>query len=277
MTHRTFDTRSCQHGERLAFWTEAICSQILPVRIDPRRDADLATNAMRSTSIADLQIREVVGGEHLYRRTEADVRRGDPGTLQVGLQLTGSSLLVQDGREAVLGAGDLVLYDSSRPFTLAMDARFSWQVFLMPKDKLRRSDREIARLTAVPINADSGVAGIVVRFLHDLTSNLAAIQTPGAAESLCENAADLIATLVRAELGQPWEVSHPQRVLRQHALTHIGANLSDPQLGPDAIAHAIGVSTRRLHQVFEPSGQTVCGRIRDERLSPWPATSRTSA
>ncbi|HUS22389.1 MAG TPA: helix-turn-helix domain-containing protein [Aeromicrobium sp.] len=266
MDQKVFDTRSVRPADRLAFWHEVMHSQILPVGIDPRRDEALASDAMRSTSIGDLQVREVIGGEHLYERTEADVRTGDPNTLNVGLQLTGSSMMIQDGREAVMGAGDVVLYDSSRPFTLAMDARFSWQVFLLPKDKLRRSDREISKLTAVRIDAQQGVAGIVVRFLRDLTTNLDTVAAPEAAQNLCENASDLIATLVRSELGGTWDVSNPTRILLEHALAHISANLCDPELSPDGIAHAIGVSTRRLHQLFEPTGQTVCEHIRDERL-----------
>jgi len=174
--------------------------------------------------------------------------------------------MIQDGREAVMGAGDLVFYDSSRPFSLVMDARFSWQVFLLPKDKLRRSDREIAKLTAVRMDSGQGVAGIVSRFLRDVTNQSGALQ-PSAVEGLCENAADLIATLARAELGQTWNVSDPQRMLLQHALSHIGRNLSDSALNPDGIAHAVGVSTRRLHQLFEASGQTVCEHIREERLA----------
>lgn len=265
MSQQVFSTSSVRKEDRLNFWTEVMHKQILPVAIDPRLDRNLAADAMRSTSIGDLQVREVVGGEHLYQRTEADVRTGDPNTLNVGLQLTGSSIMVQDGREAVMGAGDLVFYDSSRPFTLAMDARFSWQVFLLPKDKLRRSDREISKLTAVRIDTTSGVAGIVGRFLRDVVT-LDPTVAASAAQGLAENAADLIATLARAELGAMWNVADPQRMLLEHALAHIAANLGDAALNPESIAHTVGVSTRRLHQLFESTGQTVCEHIREERL-----------
>ena len=264
---RTFDTRRDSGGDPLAFWTETVCSQILPVQIDPRQDAQLSTSAMRSTSIGDLQLREVVGGEHLYERTAGDIRRGDPMTLQVGLQLTGSSLLVQDGREAVLGAGDLVLYDSSRPFSLVMDARFSWQVFLLPKDKLRRSDREISELTATTIDASTGVAGLVVRFLRDLATRADGLELGAAEPELAENAADLVATLVRSQLGRDWRVQDTQRILLDRAMAYVGANLREPHLGPERIAHAIGVSVRTLHQLFAATGQTVSEHVRQERLS----------
>lgn len=266
MTSRTYDTAQHSGRDRLAFWTETVCSQILPVQIDPRHDADLSHSAMRSTGVGDLQLREVVGGEHLYQRTAGDIRRGDPLTLQVGLQVAGSSLLVQDGREAVLGAGDLVLYDSSRPFSLVMDARFSWQVFLLPKDKLRRSDREISELTATTIDSTTGVAGLVVRFLRDLTGHGDGLELGAAGPELAENAADLVATLVRSQLGHAWAVTDPARVLLDQAMAFVEANLREPHLGPERIAHGIGVSVRRLHQLFAPTGRTVGEHVRQERL-----------
>ena len=264
---RIFDTREASAAERLDYWVHAVSEQIVPVQIDPRGVEQLGATAMRSTSLGALQVRQVVGGEHVYVRGDQEIRAGDPGTLQVGMQLTGSSLLVQDGREAVMGAGDLVLYDSSRPFSLVMDARFHWQVFLLPKEKLRRSDREIATLTAVPIHGATGVAGVVARFLRDVGERSDELEADGTAAALCENAADLVGTLVRAELGQRWAVRDPQRVLIESALSFIEAHLRDPSLGPERVAHAVNVSVRRLHQVFATTGRTVGEHIRDLRLA----------
>lgn len=264
---RTFDTRTCSDAERLEFWTAAVCEQIVPVQIDPRGNEQLQGTVMRSTSLGALQVREVIGGRHVYVRDERDVRRGDPETLQVGLQLAGHSTLVQDGRAAVLGAGDLVLYDSSRPFTLAMDARFHWQVFLLPKDKLRRSDREISRLTALTIDGNSGIAGLVARFLRDLASSSTKLEQEGSAAALCDNAAALVATLVRSELRQQWDVADPQKMLLDQAEAFIDDHLQDPSLDPERIAHAVNVSVRRLHQLFSATSRTVSEHVREQRLA----------
>lgn len=193
---KTFDTRAAAAAERLDYWTQTVCDQIVPVQIDPRGVEQLEGTAMRSTGLGALQVRQVVGGEHVYVRGEREIRVGDPGTLQVGMQLTGSSLLVQDGREAVMSAGDIVLYDSSRPFSLIMDARFHWQVFLLPKDKLRRSDREISALTVVPIHGGTGVAGVGARFLRDVAEWSHELEADGSAAELCDNGGDTGAAVV---------------------------------------------------------------------------------
>ncbi len=263
-TDQTFDTRACTKGERLSFWADAICTHILPVQIDPRADADLASNAMRASSFGDLQLREVIGGQHVYVRSSRDIRKGDPNTLQMGLQLHGHAILEQDGRQAELREGDLVLYDSSRPFTLAMEERFNWQVFLLPKDRLRRSEREMSALTATTISSRHGTGGIAARFLRDLVRN--GREAGLARAELAELASDVISAVVRSEFGRTWEVTDPHRLLLGQAVAYIAEHLGDPRLGPDLIAHAVGVSTRRLHQLFAVNGETVCGHIRTERI-----------
>lgn len=191
-----FDTRQARRKDRMAFWLDTVCQQILPVKIDPRHDAQPEA-AMGCRRLGNLAIREVVGGDHVYVRDDNDVRRGDPQTVQIGIPTGGSSILVQDGREAVLSAGDMMLYDSSRPFTLVMQDRFHWHVFLLPKHKLRRSDAELRTLTATPMRGDGGVSGVVSHFLLDLAARGREFEDQPTAGALGENAADLIGTLCR--------------------------------------------------------------------------------
>jgi AraC-like DNA-binding protein len=261
-----FDTRQTSERERMAFWLETVCQQILPVKIDPRSDAQPKA-AMSCSRMGDLAVREVVGGDHVYVRDDNDVRKGDPETVQIGIPTRGSSILVQDGREAVLNSGDMVLYDSSRPFTLVMEDRFHWHVFLLPKLKLRRSDAELRTLTAVTMRGGDGIPGVVSHFLLDLAARRSDLETSAAAPALGENAADLIATLVRSEFGTPWNVDRPEVVLRQQVMLHIEQHHDQPDLDPTAIANAIGVSLRTLHQLFVGDELTVMEAVRKHRLA----------
>ncbi|MGW6281271.1 AraC-like ligand-binding domain-containing protein [Kribbella sp. NPDC055071] len=261
-----FDTRQAPRKDRMAFWLDTVCQQILPVKIDPRHDAQPEA-AMGCRRLGDLAIREVVGGDHVYVRDDSDVRRGDPGTVQIGIPTGGASILVQDGREAVLNAGDMVLYDSSRPFTLVMQNRFHWHVFLLPKHKLRRSDQELRTLTATAMRGDGGVSAIVSQFLLNLAASGREFERQPTAAALGENAADLIGTLVQTEFGRPWTVGDPEQVLRQQVLHHLEANHHDAMLDPAAVAAAVGISVRSLHALFGTTGATVMERLRSTRLT----------
>lgn len=260
-----YDTRQEAERDRMAFWLDTVCQQILPVQIEPRHDARPRA-AMACNRLGSLAIRRVVGSDHIYVRDEHDVRRGDPDTIQIGMPRRGSSILVQDGREADLDAGDKVIYDSSRPFTLVMEDRFNWQVFLLPKERLRRSEAELRSLTAIPLSGSSGMSGVIFQFLSRLASDIDALEADPTADALGENAADLIATMVHSQFGVPWAVGDPDAVLREQVRSFIVRNHFDQRLDPSAIADAHSISVHRLHQLFEGSSTTVMDLVRTERL-----------
>src|SRR5699024_702090 len=151
---------------------------------------------MATNRLGSLRVRRVVGGDHVYERTEREVRLGDPDTVQIGMPRGGDSILVQDGGAAVLSPGEMVSYDSARPFSRVMAERFEWQVMLLPKSKLRRSEAEWRNLTAVPIRDGDGLTRVVHDFLSRLAVDANALERDATCEALGENAADLIATLV---------------------------------------------------------------------------------
>ena len=58
---------------------------------------------------------------------------------------------------------------------------------------------------------------------------------------------------------------------------HVRRHLCDPELSPERIAQACGISLRYLHQLFKETGQSVSQWIRDLRLqSAHEALSRAS-
>ncbi len=214
--------------------------------------------------VFDSAVRSNRGG--LAVCTEPSVGPAHSDVLLIGLQLSGWSVLAQDGREVTLGPGDLVLYDGGRPFSLVTDGRSSRQLFVLPKNRVRRSDGEIADLTARPVQSTTDAAAIVIRFLRDLAVRADRLEDEGVYGQLCEHATDLVVTLLRSHLGRDLAVKDPQRLLVRQAVDYIDAHLQDRDLGPERIAAAVGVSVRRLHQLFSSTERTVSEHVRIERL-----------
>lgn len=262
-----FDTRTIERSDRLAYWLDTVCDNILPVDIDPRHDPEPLA-AMSSSHVGALAVREVVGGDHVYTRDPHHVRRDDPESFQLGVATRGASLLIQDGREAQLKPGDLVFWDSSRPYSLAMEGRFHWHVFLLPKHKLRRSDAELRRITAVPICPEAGeVSALAAHFLLDVATRARELKDDPVSASLGEVAGDLISTLVQAEFGLTWAVGQPDEVLMGRVRQFIADHHRDARLDPAAIAAGVGVSVRALHQLFSRTDETVMDAVRHTRLA----------
>lgn len=82
------------------------------------------------------------------RRTGPLIARSDLGHYKIGVQLGGSCLLTQDGREAALVPGDLTIYDTARPYTLAFDDPYRQLVLMLPRRLLHLPEEAVAGTTA---------------------------------------------------------------------------------------------------------------------------------
>ncbi|QTD96559.1 hypothetical protein [Streptomyces cyanogenus] len=104
-----------------------------------RRAASLATR-VRPVGPTDrlgclrISRREADAGR--VTRTPALIGRSPEDLVVFGLQVAGTATFVQDGRRAELGGGDLVLYDTARPFSVSYPERFATQVFQLPRHVL---------------------------------------------------------------------------------------------------------------------------------------------
>ena len=77
------------------------------------------------------------------------------------LQVSGSCLVVQDGRETVVRPGDLVLYRSTSPYTLVDgDDGYPQYQFRVPQQALALPGEIIPRVTATPLSPDHPVTDL---------------------------------------------------------------------------------------------------------------------
>ena len=61
---------------------------------------------------------------------------------------SGVNGVYQDGREAIVSAGQFVLYDTTRPYELRFDDSFSQTIFQMPRKLLQQRVGSFDGLTA---------------------------------------------------------------------------------------------------------------------------------
>jgi AraC-like DNA-binding protein len=226
---------------------------------------DIFRGRMRARRLDRVAVVEVSSTSHEVHRTPALIAQSDQRYFKLNLQLQGTGLLIQDNREALLCPGDLSIYDTSRPYTLAFEGDARLMVLMFPWDALSLPPDCIAQLSAVRMAADGGLAAIVGPFIAHLAENLDALSGPSGSR-LAANALDLVSTMLHSELDMARDSMKPQMLLATSVREYIEANLADPQLSPAGIAAAHFISTRHLHNIFHESGATVASWIRSQRL-----------
>lgn len=81
-------------------WQHAISEAFAPldVRSTASNGPTPFSGTLRSTCLGALQLSDVAGQHVDVRRTQATIRRSDPGMIKVGVQLAGEGTLIQHPR-----------------------------------------------------------------------------------------------------------------------------------------------------------------------------------
>ncbi len=256
-------------------WRRVISESFVPLEADPVRTRGAFSGTVTASMLGGIGLSTVDAEAHTVRRTRQMAGDGGGGLFKLGLQLSGTGLLVQDGREVVMEPGRLALYDTSRPYTLTFDRAFTSHVMMFPHRALGVAPERAGQLTATALDADHHLGAAVTAFLRQAV-DVAPDLDPAVGARLAGNVVDLLGTLVSEILGETAadapdaaeERSRPTD--RDRALAavheHIDAHLGDPELTPASIAQSQFMSVRSLHLLFEGTGTTVAAHIRERRL-----------
>ncbi|MGW1728464.1 helix-turn-helix domain-containing protein [Streptomyces sp. NPDC002306] len=184
----------------------------------------------------------------------------------VTLLLEGEAVVVHEGRETALRAGDFYCYDDSRPREIRTGpvraVGISVPRALLPPP-LDEEDLALGRRAT----SRDGVGALLARFLTQLTRDSDAFM-PSDGPRLGTVVNGLVAALfARAARSDPAPPSPPEPgALAPRVTNFIQRHLSDPELSPRSIAAAHGISPSYLHRLFQGEQETVAALIRRQRL-----------
>lgn len=182
------------------------------------------------------------------------------------LNLHGGFGISQNGRETALGDGEMVLYDTSRPFegwTGTTAAGPGEKVLLQfPKYLLPLPAGQVEPALPARLSGNDGLGALLAGSLRELAARDG---HEHAARIACISL-DLLAAVLAQHLH-----AGPSADTRRHALitrvrTFIDGHLADPELSPAVVAAAHHISTRQLHRLFADQDLGVAGWIRRRRL-----------
>ncbi|MEU1286818.1 helix-turn-helix domain-containing protein [Kitasatospora sp. NPDC005856] len=259
-------------SERFDWFNDTVAQTVMPTVMSPEPSTEFHAEA-EMLDLGPLRMARFAFSPLRSRRTPALIRHGDPEQYQLALIRRGAAVLSQSGNENRIGAGEFVLWDTSRPSDTRIlpgpdPVRLTMLQF--PRTLLPLPGRRLERLLAGRLTGGHGVAAVLMSFLDGLEAHG---DTCEAAElrRLGSVAVELAGVLLAQRLddaGQlPVEVR--ARVLLERIRAFIEDNLGDPQLTPGAVAARHNISLRSLHQLFrshDPQPETVHAWIRRRRL-----------
>ena len=263
---QSVSTEGVAPSQRLAFWTDMVCSTYVQLDCDAASGATMIEGEIIADELATLQLSRVTSTPQIVRRTAAKIARANEDYFLVSIQTRGEGLIVQDGRTAQLAPGDFALYDSTRPYELRFAGPFQQYVLRLPGATLRTALRDTQSLTASKVSGQRGAGHLMIGMIRTLAADLDTL-APESATAVAESVTQiLVAGLSALPAARRQPVSHLTAYHREQIKACARSRLRDPALSATGIAAELRMSPSTLHRCWSGEACSVSEWIWSQRL-----------
>lgn len=259
-------TSATRAPDRSRHWHEAIASAYFP--LDLRfREADRFSGDLTTWRFGDVSISRLSCDALQYLRLPHHFRAAREEEFLVTVPARAEVFFSQSGREVKCRPGGFILERSSEPYQFSHAEPADMWVLKVDADALTGRLRAPDRFCTLQFEANNGAGGLFNDMLQLLPGRFDGM-TQEARATVGRQLVDLLVLAIKADdrvLTSGNSTVRAAHLARIEA--YIRTNLHEFDLGPERIAHACGISTRYLHELFKDTDQTVRGWIRDQRLA----------
>jgi AraC-like DNA-binding protein len=259
-----FDTDAVASKDRFSYWNETICAFLSPVdSVQLARDRPFSAKLQRINA-GPLQVSDIRFSPMRNNRTRDLLRSRPNENFFVALMVAGHGRLVQDQRCATPGPGDVVIYDSARPFTWAFDHDSRMLIGQLPRRLLTSRIPASDQIAARTLRCGEPCASLVASVLNE-TIRLDAAPDETALQRLGASLADTLAAALEFGLTQgKHSLGHQDLLDRAKAV--LLRHIEDPDFDFSRLVSELGVSGRTLCRVFAADGTTAIRWLWRQRL-----------
>ena len=168
------NTDDVDEGDRAEFVHEALGTTMVPIELHwPTRRSGVTAHGV-ITDLGDFTVCSGRTTAYRVERTPSLARDAMEPCIFVNVQLSGASIVVQEGREALLRPGDLAIYDSTAAYTLLNETGMTGEFFRIPHSALALPHNMIRQACAVPLSPGHPVTSLTNDYLRRLAAYLSA-------------------------------------------------------------------------------------------------------
>lgn len=270
MVTKLYGTERLMAAERFTAWQEMCSQSAVPLALKAEHPSSFNAHS-GNAELGSAVLQTLRFSSHRASRTPALIRRSDPEACAAVLVVRGTLGVEQAGTSSLVPEGDLVLYDSSYPFSFqAGDGPGLTEVLLVrvPKRLLPARDERLKQLVACRLSGSRGFGALTAQTMAAARRQMQYCSAADAAR-LGVVLTDLVSALIGHHLDEPGGAPPAESGADMVLLAienFIAQHLHDPDLGPGTVASAHHISVRYLHHLFERRDTTVAAYIRRQRL-----------
>jgi AraC-like DNA-binding protein len=259
-----FDTSAIPERDRFEFWQDVICRTYVSVSctvLEGDLDAEVAVHPFGVGLLTDVSS-SAMG----YCRTHDDIRQSPSDELQFCLIENGRLSVEQGGRQAVLGPGDIGLYDNARPFSLLFGEQYKALILKLPRPVLTARIPDIDKLTALRFPGDSRLGALANSVMRE-SARLGDFTDTRLTTRVCGSVVDILAISLENELVGRQANDSRQLAQIERIKRYMLERLGDAELDIEGIAADCHVAPRTIHRLFATEGTTTIRWLWQQRLA----------
>jgi len=260
-----FSTAALPPGDRIAIWREVIGRKLLRVDIEPWAGRDFHIDAtvrvLPGAGVVSASI-----SEFRLARTRELTADGNDG-LRLAVNLGEPEVIIQSGRELILGAGEATLMACAEPFAVERRTPGRFLGVHLPLAVLRPLVGNAGDMIMRPIPRNAAGLRLLTGYVGVLDQE--EVLPPTQARLIATHIQDLAALAIGATRdAAALAESRGMRAARLHAIkADVVANIGSADLSIGAMAQRHRLHIRYVQRLFEADGTTYSEYVLAQRLS----------
>ncbi|AOI59111.1 helix-turn-helix domain-containing protein [Burkholderia diffusa] len=248
--------------DRVAYWEAFNAATLVGLRCSSLSPAGLEVEKT-DLALPGLGVTDISGCDHVIERGPALVRQLPKESLFACQILSGRAYFIQRDRCLLAEAGDVAVYDTRVPYLFGFLTPMRQLLIDIPVTTF--DGRFNAQLAALPLRIapKPGAGAMLGAALRASVERFMKAPAEDGAARFVEHTRTLVAELIDAEVNGAGASLSYLLTAKQYIATHLG----DSELGPQAVADAVGLSLRHLSRLFAAEGESITQHIWSERLS----------
>ena len=223
-------------------------------------DEPLVDGTLEVADIAWLQVARITAARH---RVTHEPSTAFAPAVAVVLQITGKSIIEQNGSTVRLAPGHWSVCDSTLPYLLTSPGASQRVLLLIPHDSLD-DDIDIDEIAIRSFSGTAGVGRLVFGIAGWLVEELTSV-TSERADVLAKTITQIINLAIHEKSAR--RSAEPARgTLGDRIRAYVADHLRDPHLSLDSIAKHLNSSKRSLHRAVSTSSSSIHDLIWHQRL-----------
>ncbi|MET0704384.1 MAG: helix-turn-helix domain-containing protein [Mycobacterium sp.] len=260
------NTDAVEEVDRAEYVHVAMGAAMIPVEWHWLREDSAPSARVVITDLGDLTVCSGRTTAGKVERTPRLARDATEPSVFLNLHVEGRSVVVQDGREAVLRPGDLVMHDSTAPYSLINDHGVRGEIFRIPQSALALRHDDVRKACGTVLSPGDPLTSLTYDYLRRLVADPAILTAPNS-DLVARPSIDLVRAVIATHLGAAKPAAEAlANTLLWRILQYTHRHLRDPDLSPERIAAAHFISVRNLYGVMADAGISLNAWIRSRRL-----------